>query len=72
MNRLASRKLVAALASIALIAVNARYKIGLTDEEIRSITDITLAALGLQGGVDVIQALIPAIQAVKAKECKDA
>ena len=72
MNRLASRKLVTALASIALIAVNARYKIGLTDEEIKSITEITLAALGLQGGVDVIQALTPAIQAVKAKECKDA
>jgi hypothetical protein len=58
-QRLASRKLVVAALSIAAVTLNRKWGIGLTPEEIQAITDITLAAIGSQAGIDLAERALP-------------
>jgi len=58
-SRLASRKLVAAIASIAVIALNRKFSIGLTDDDIKSVVDIAAMAIGGQGLLDLISQIRP-------------
>lgn len=59
MQRLASRKLLAALFAIAAVAANRKWGLGLTPDEIQSITDIALAAIGSQAGIDLAERALP-------------
>lgn len=59
MNRLASRKLVMAVLAIAAVALNRKWGIGLTTEEIQAIVDIALAAIGSQAGLDLAERALP-------------
>lgn len=75
MNRLASRKLVMAVLAIAAVALNRKWGIGLTTEEIQAIVDIALAAIGSQAGLDLAERALPllargATQAQAATEAK--
>ena len=56
---LASRKLVAALCAIAAVALNRKLGMGLTPDEIQAVTDIALAAIGSQAGIDLAQSALP-------------
>jgi hypothetical protein len=58
-QRLASRKLVIALVSIATVTLNRKWGIGLAPEEIQAIIDITLAAIGSQAGIDLVERTLP-------------
>jgi hypothetical protein len=58
-NKLLSRKLLAALCSVAVIAVNRKWGLGLGDEDVRSIADIALTAIGSQAGIDLAERLLP-------------
>ena len=59
LDRLASRKLLAALFAIAAVAANRKWGLGLTPDEIQSITDIALAAIGSQAGIDLAERALP-------------
>ncbi|UJX42276.1 hypothetical protein K9F62_06265 [Desulfovibrio sp. JY] len=59
MQRLASRKLLAAVFAIAAVAANRKWGLGLTPDEIQSITDIALAAIGSQAGIDLAERALP-------------
>ncbi|MEA4857466.1 MAG: hypothetical protein AAGU21_13395 [Solidesulfovibrio sp.] len=59
LDKFLSRKLLAAACSIAVIAVNRKWSLGLSDEEIRSVTDIALAAIGSQAGIDLAERVLP-------------
>lgn len=59
MERLASRKLLAAVAAIAAVAANRKWGLGLMPDEIQSITDIALAAIGSQAGIDLAERALP-------------
>ena len=73
MGRLASRKLLAALFAIAAVAANRKWGLGLTPDEIQSITDIALAAIGSQAGIDLAERALPYLQqrAAPAKRTPD-
>lgn len=58
-SRLASRKLLVAVASIAAVAVNRKWGMGLTPDEIQAVTDIALAAIGSQAGIDLAERTLP-------------
>jgi len=58
-QRLASRKLLLALCSIAAVALNRKWGMGLTPEEIQAITDIALTAIGSQAGIDLAERALP-------------
>jgi len=58
---MASRKLWAAVLAIAAVALSRKYSMGLTPDEIQSITDITLAAIGSQAGIDLAEKALPLI-----------
>ena len=57
----ASRKLWAAALAIAAVALSRKYSMGLTPDEIQSITDIALAAIGSQAGIDLAETALPHI-----------
>lgn len=59
MNRLASRKLCLAILSIAAVALNRKWGMGLTADEIQAVVDITLAAIGSQAGLDLADKALP-------------
>lgn len=59
LDKFLSRKLLAALCCVAVIAANRKWSLGLSDEEVRSITDIALAAIGSQAGIDLAERLLP-------------
>ena len=56
---MASRKLWAAALAIAAVALSRKYSMGLTPDEIQSITDIALAAIGSQAGIDLAATALP-------------
>jgi hypothetical protein len=58
-ERLASRKLVAACVSIAAVALNRKWGMGLTPDDIQGITDIALAVIGSQAGIDLAERALP-------------
>lgn len=58
-SRLASRKLLVAVFSIVAVAVNRKWGMGLTPDEIQAITDIALTAIGSQAGIDLAERAIP-------------
>ena len=72
MNRLASRKLLAAVLSIAAVALNRKWGIGLTPDEIQSITDIALAAIGSQAGIDLAERAAPLLRRPRTDTPKEA
>lgn len=59
MGRLASRKLLTAILAIAALALNRKWSLGLTLEEIQAITDIALTAIGSQAGIDLAERTLP-------------
>lgn len=59
MNRLASRKLVMAGLAIAAVALNRKWGMGLTPDEIQAVVDIALAAIGSQAGLDLADRALP-------------
>ena len=58
-DKFLSRKLLAALCSVAVIAVNRKWGLGLGDEDVRAISDIALTAIGSQAGIDLAERLLP-------------
>jgi len=56
---LVSRKLVAALCAIAAVALNRKWGMGLTPDEIQAITEIALTVIGSQAGIDLAQNTLP-------------
>lgn len=56
---LASRKLVTAALAIIAVAANRAFALGLGPDEIRAITDIALAAIGSQAGIDLAERALP-------------
>ena len=58
-DKFLSRKLLAALCSVAVIAVNRKWGLGLGDEDVRAIADIALTAIGSQAGIDLAERLLP-------------
>ena len=58
---MASRKLWVAALAIAAVALSRKYSMGLTPDEIQSITDIALAAIGSQAGIDLAETALPHI-----------
>ena len=58
---LASRKLWAATLAIIAVALSRKYSMWLTPDEIQSITDIALAAIGSQAGIDLAETALPHI-----------
>ncbi len=58
-SRLASRKLLIAVASIVAVAANRKWGMGLTPDEIQAVTDIALAAIGSQAGIDLAERALP-------------
>lgn len=58
-QRLASRKLWTALFSIAAVAFNRKWGMGLTPDEIQAVTDIALTAIGSQAGIDLAERALP-------------
>ncbi|MHC1712782.1 MAG: hypothetical protein AB9872_11605 [Solidesulfovibrio sp.] len=69
-QRLASRKLVVAALSIAAVTLNRKWGIGLTPEEIQAITDITLAAIGSQAGIDLAERTLPLLIRSRAETAR--
>ena len=62
MNNLSSRKLVASLIAILAIALNGKFGLGLTDQEIQSITNIAMAAICSQAGIDLAEkSILPGV-----------
>ncbi|WP_428563426.1 MAG: hypothetical protein ACP59X_00170 [Solidesulfovibrio sp. DCME] len=61
LDKFLSRKLLAAACSIAVIAVNRKWTLGLSDEDIRSVTDIALATIGSQAGIDLAERVLPLV-----------
>ncbi len=59
MNRLASRKLCLAVLAIAAVALNRKWGMGLTPDEIQAVVDIALAAIGSQAGLDLAERALP-------------
>lgn len=59
MNRLASRKLCLAILAIAAVALNRKWGMGLTTDEIQAVVDIALAAIGSQAGLDLADRALP-------------
>ncbi|WP_300158274.1 hypothetical protein [Solidesulfovibrio sp.] len=60
-DKLLSRKLLAAACSMAVIAANRKWSLGLGDEDVRAISDIALATIGSQAGIDLAERLLPAL-----------
>uniref|UniRef100_I2PXJ2 Uncharacterized protein n=1 Tax=Desulfovibrio sp. U5L TaxID=596152 RepID=I2PXJ2_9BACT len=58
-SRLASRKLLVAVISIIAVALNRKWGMGLTPDEIQAVTDIALAAIGSQAGIDLAERALP-------------
>jgi hypothetical protein len=69
-QRLASRKLVVAALSITAVTLNRKWGIGLTPEEIQAITDITLAAIGSQAGIDLAERTLPLLIRSRAEPAR--
>ncbi len=61
LDRFASRKLLTAACAILIVAANHAWTLGLTTEDVRSITDIALAAIGSQAGIDLIERIAPMV-----------
>ncbi|MGD9607945.1 MAG: hypothetical protein AB7U59_00920 [Desulfovibrionaceae bacterium] len=59
MNRLASRKLVMACLAIVAVALNRKWGMGLSPDEIQAVVDIALAAIGSQAGLDLADRALP-------------
>jgi hypothetical protein len=59
MNRLASRKLCMAALAILAVALNRKWGMGLTPDEIQAVVDIALAAIGSQAGLDLADRALP-------------
>lgn len=72
MNRLASRKLCLAILAIAAVALNRKWGMGLTDEEIRAVVDIALAAIGSQAGLDLAERALPYLTQIRNGTTKEA
>jgi hypothetical protein len=56
---LASRKLLVAVISIIAVALNRKWGMGLAPDEIQAVTDIALAAIGSQAGIDLAERALP-------------
>lgn len=65
--RLASRKLLVAVVSIVAVALNRKWGMGLTPDEIQSVTDIALAAIGSQAGIDLVERTLPLLPRSRTK-----
>jgi len=72
MNRLASRKLVMACLAIAAVALNRKWGMGLTPDEIQAVVDIALAAIGSQAGLDLADRALPMLARPGATVGKEA
>jgi hypothetical protein len=59
MSRLVSRKLVMACLAIAAVAINRKWGMGLTPDEIQAVVNIALAAIGSQAGLDLAEKALP-------------
>jgi len=67
-GRLASRKLLVAALSIGAVAINRKWGMGLTPDEIQAITDIALAAIGSQAGIDLAERALPLLSRPRAAD----
>jgi len=72
MNRLASRKLIAAALAIAAITLNHKWGMGLTQDEIQAVVDIALAAIGSQAGIDLAERAAPLLRRPRTDTPKEA
>jgi len=72
MNRLASRKLITAALAIAAVALNHKWGMGLTQDEIQAVVDIALAAIGSQAGIDLAERAVPLLTRTPAPTGKEA
>ena len=59
MNRLASRKLLVAALAMAAVAVNRKFALGLTPDDIQGIVEVALTAIGSQAGIDLAERALP-------------
>ncbi len=71
MNRLASRKLIMAALAIAAVALNRKWGMGLTPDEIQAVVDIALAAIGSQAGLDLAERALPVLARPRGERPKE-
>lgn len=71
MNRLASRKLIAAALAITAITLNHKWGMGLTQDEIRAVVDIALTAIGSQAGIDLAERAVPLLSRPRTDNRKE-
>ena len=72
MNRLASRKLVMACLAIVAVALNRKWGMGLSPDEIQAVVDIALAAIGSQAGIDLAERAAPLLRRPRTDTPKEA
>lgn len=71
MNRLASRKLFTACLAIAAVALNRKWGMGLTTDEIQAVVDIAMAAIGSQAGLDLAERALPLLGRDRGGQAKE-